>query len=99
MKRIATALSGLALLTVIAVEPLSAQQLARQSTTVQIAETRATPTTSDTVRNAPTLVRRDILAATREDDGKSNPPGAQALMVLGIALIVSPAMFRGAFSN
>jgi hypothetical protein len=28
-----------------------------------------------------------------------HPPGAQALMALGIALIVTPAMFRGAFSN
>lgn len=28
-----------------------------------------------------------------------HPPGAQALMALGIALIVTPAMFGGAFSN
>lgn len=29
----------------------------------------------------------------------AQPPGAQALMALGIALIVTPSMLRGAFSN
>lgn len=37
--------------------------------------------------------------AATGDAGKEQPPGTQALMALGIALIITPDMFGGAFSN
>lgn len=54
--------------------------------------------------------RRNVTATRPIDPGDSKAPvakniraakpqGAQALMALGIALIVTPSMFAGAFSN
>ena len=37
--------------------------------------------------------------ATTGDARKEQPPAAQALMALGITLIITPDMFGGAFSN
>jgi hypothetical protein len=59
------------------------------------------------IAEIPAAAVRNITAAQRMNTGqqlpgearKAHPPGAQALMALGIALIVTPAMFRGAFSN
>lgn len=99
MKRITTALTGLALFAAMAVQPLSAQQSLPSGPDIQVAETPLTSGTGGTTRNIPALVRRDVTKVSQENDGKTQPPGTQALMVLGIALIVSPAMFRGAFSN
>lgn len=64
----------------------------------QIAENRA-----PAVRNISAAVSRTAGRA-RQIPGKPrgpnpNKPGAQALMVLGLALVATPAMFGGAFSN
>lgn len=99
MKRFTTALWGLALVTAIAAPPLNAQQAPVPGTPLQVAEMTAAPGTERMARNVSALTRRDNATETQQDHDKPHPPGAQALMVLGIALIVSPAMFRGAFSN
>jgi len=68
---------------------------------VQIAEN--IPVTVPAASRNITAIRK---AETKTADGaaagdprKEQPPGAQALMALGIALIITPDMFGGAFSN
>lgn len=64
------------------------------------------PRTQTQIAEAPAVVIRNVTAVRHPgvrtgmtEPRKAHPPGAQALMALGIALIVTPAMFRGAFSN
>jgi hypothetical protein len=79
--------------------PLHAQQRTAIADTVpetirvQIAEVPAL------VRNVAVARKLSPEAAKPTGGDNVHPPGAQALMALGIALIVTPAMFRGAFSN
>lgn len=65
----------------------------RESLPVQIAEVPAI------VRNVTAAQKAPRETAERAGGDKAHPPGAQALMALGIALIVTPSMFAGAFSN
>lgn len=59
----------------------------RNITAIRKAETSVSAVPTDSA-NSETRETRNV-----------QPPGAQALMALGIALIVTPAMFRGAFAN
>jgi hypothetical protein len=97
MKYTKTALLAAALLA-ITHQPLSAQGrgAAPETVQIQVAENHAP---APAVRNI-TASRASAAASAQSTGGaKPHPPGAQALMVLGLALIVTPAMFRGAFSN
>lgn len=79
--------------------PLHAQQrpappgAVAEAVQVQIASAPAV------VRNVTAARKSSPETAKQTGGGKVHPPGAQALMALGLALIVTPAMFRGAFSN
>mgnify|MGYP003666163559 FL=1 len=82
-------------------QPLGAQQNTAavtgpqpQGSAVQVADASAPGN-----RNITAAVGRPRQTAKRAGAENVHPSGAQALMVLGIALIVTPAMFRGAFSN
>lgn len=68
---------------------------------VQIAEdiTRNVPAESRNV-NALRLTKPDSQQpSAKNGPQKVQPAGAQALMALGLGLIVTPSMFGGAFSN
>lgn len=99
MKRIVSALSGIALLATFAAQPLSAEPLRLPAASLQIAETTAASGVERRAGKIPDRGGRERRSVPFPEDANAQPPGAQALMVLGIALIVSPAMFRGAFSN
>ena len=85
-----------AVLTVTAYQPLGAQGRGAAPELVQIAEA---PNSATAVRNIAAARRAAALTAQTPDGEKPHPPGAQALMALGLALIVTPSMFGGAFSN
>lgn len=99
MKRIITAATGAALACVIAIQPLAAQQSAGNAPLPQIASTTVPEVAPLAGRNISAAVHHRKPLKPQPAGDPARPPGAQALMVLGIALIVTPAMFRGAFSN
>ena len=98
-------LLAVAMAAVIAAYPALASDSRSEGGQSQVAEntgqnvTRVTLTGSRNV----TAIRRTAPATQAAAIDRNSPvaadPGAQALMALGVALIVTPAMFRGAFSN
>lgn len=85
-----------AMFAAIAAHPARAGDMGPEKNPVQIAEN--IPAESRNV----TAIRRLETAdpdASAENNPRTQPQGAQALMALGIALIVTPSMFAGAFSN
>jgi hypothetical protein len=95
MKYAKAVLFGISIAAVLTFHPVQAGELETmsQQPQTQIAEIPAVA-----IRNV-TAVRRPGKRTGQAETRKAHPPGAQALMALGIALIVTPAMFRGAFSN
>lgn len=98
MKRTRTALLAGSVLAAMTAHPLSAQRMAAPDAAPQIARAQDRTPTVAAARNV-SAPRPGPAAMARTGGNKTQPPGAQALMVLGVALIVTPAMFRGAFSN
>tara|TARA_R110002072_G_scaffold13606_12_gene57264 strand:- start:470 stop:796 length:327 start_codon:yes stop_codon:yes gene_type:complete len=102
-------LLAVAMISVIAAYPAQASDSRSEGGQSQmadsIAENTAQNVTRDTLagsRNVTAIRKTPAAAQGAANDGNTpvaGDPGAQALMALGVALIVTPAMFRGAFSN
>lgn len=82
---------------VITTHPLQAADVGPVKVPVQIAEN--IPAESRNVTAIRKLESADSTSPTANNPRTAKPKGAQALMALGIALIVTPSMFAGAFSN
>ena len=100
MKYAKTVLLGAIIAGALTFHPAAASEL---KTVSEQPQTRPQTQTQTQIAEFPAGAIRNITAVRHQGGqaktGKAHPPGAQALMALGIALIVTPAMFRGAFSN
>ena len=90
------------MLAAISVHPAQAEDIRSASPQVQIAED--IPAITPAGRRNVTAIRKTEMPAAADAAAGGvtrgpQPQGAQALMALGIALIVTPSMFAGAFSN
>jgi hypothetical protein len=104
MKYAKTVLLGAIIAGALTFHPAAASELKTVSEQPQTRpQTRPQTQTQTQIAEFPAGAIRNITAVRhpggQAKTGKAHPPGAQALMALGIALIVTPAMFRGAFSN
>lgn len=95
MKYAKTVLLGISITVILTSPPAWASEL---ETVPKQPQTQIAQIPAAAIRNV-TAVRRPGVRMGQAEKRKAHPPGAQALMALGIALIVTPAMFRGAFSN
>lgn len=86
-----------AMFAAIAAHPARADDAGPEKDQVQIAEN--VPAESRNVTAIRTIETADPAAPAANGTRAAKPQGAQALMALGIALIVTPSMFAGAFSN
>lgn len=86
-----------AMFTALIAHPARAADPGPDKTQVQIAEN--IPSENRNVTAIRTLDGANSEATPEKNTRTAKPQGAQALMALGIALIVTPSMFAGAFSN
>ena len=96
MKHAKTILLGVSIAVILTTHPAGADEIAAvpKQPQTQIAEVPV-----GVIRNITAVRRTGVTQTDRAQIRNAHPPGAHALMALGIALIVTPAMFRGAFSN
>ena len=74
-----------------------AEELRSEKDQVQVAEN--IPVENRNVTAIRAIDKADSAGPKADRPRAVKPQGAQALMALGIALIVTPSMFAGAFSN
>lgn len=91
MKRNSVLLTA-AVVSCLAVSPAISDDTPAKNIPVQIADNTPQPSTAKS-RNVTAIQR------TERPDPADETPAAKALLALGIALMITPDMFGGAFSN
>lgn len=95
-------LVAVALFSAFAAQPAKSADIQTANTPLQSGQVQIAENVPAERRNVTAVRKVDatVTDGTAADGARTvQPPGAQALMALGLALIVTPAMFRGAFSN